>query len=225
MSRIVAFFDMDHTIIWENSGHSSVKLARQHGFVSARHLVKGFFKIILYRLTILDIETWYEQNIAMLKGLRPEDMERFAEQWFEELVRPKVYKQAYDLVRDHQDQGHQVVIISNAPDFFIAPVAKALQVQDIISTRLEILDGRFTGRIIKPLCYGKGKRDYAASWAAARGIDLSQAYFYTDSRFDLALLTVVGYPVATNPDIRLRRVARRNGWPIMVFDKVPAFVR
>lgn len=223
MSRIVAFFDMDHTIIWENSGHSSVKLARQHGFVSARHLVKGFFKIILYRLTILDIETWYEQNIAMIAGLTPTDMERFAAQWFDELARPTVYKQAYDLVRAHQDQGHQVVIISNAPDFFIAPVAKAMQVQDIIGTRLEIKDGKFTGKLVKPLCYGKGKRDYAVSWAVEQGIDLSQAYFYTDSRFDLALLSVVGHPVATNPDVRLRRLARRNGWPIMDFARVSAF--
>ena len=223
MSRVVAFFDMDHTIIWENSGHSSVKLARRHGFVSARHLIKGFLKIILYRLTILDIETWYEQNIAMIAGLTPADMERFAAQWFDELARPTVYKQAYDLVREHQDQGHQVVIISNAPAFMIAPVAKALQVEDIIGTRLEIKDGRFTGRLVKPLCYGKGKRDYAVSWAAERGVDLSRAYFYTDSRFDLALLRVVGHPVATNPDVRLRRLARRHGWTIMDFDRVPAF--
>jgi len=223
MSRIVAFFDMDHTIIWENSGHSSVKLARQLGLVSARHLVKGFFKIILYRLTILDIETWYEQNIALLTGLTPEDMGRFAAQWFDELARPTVYKQAHDLVRAHQDQGHQVVIISNAPEFMIAPVARALQVQDFIGTRLEIKDGTFTGKLVKPLCYGKGKRDYAVSWAAQQSIDLKTAYFYTDSRFDLALLRVVGHPVATNPDVRLRRLARRNGWPIMDFARVPAF--
>jgi putative phosphoserine phosphatase / 1-acylglycerol-3-phosphate O-acyltransferase len=223
MSRIVAFFDMDHTIIWENSGHSSVKLARQHGFVSARHLVKGLFKVILYRLAILDIDTWYEQNITMLAGLTPADMERFGDQWFDQFVRAKVYKQAYDLVRYHQEQGHQVVIISNAPAFCVAPVARALQVRDCISTRLEIKDGRFTGKLVKPLCYGKGKRDYAITWAAAQDIDLQQAYFYTDSRFDLALLHSVGHPIATNPDLRLRLAAKRNGWPIMDFAKVAAF--
>lgn len=223
MSQIVAFFDMDHTIIWENSGHSSVKLAREHGLVSVRHLVKGFFKVILYRLTILDIETWYEQNIAMLAGLTPADMEHFSDLWYEGHVRQKVYRQAAQLIRDHRDQGHRVVIISNAPAFFVAPVARALQVEDCISTRVEIKDGRFTGKIIKPLCYGKGKRDYAIAWAAEQGIDLNQAYFYTDSRFDLALLRIVGHPVATNPDLRLRLMAKRNGWPIMGFAKIPAF--
>lgn len=223
MSQIVAFFDMDHTIIWENSGQSSVKFARRHGFIGPGHLLKGAYKILLYRLTLLDIESWYEQNIARLAGLTPEDIRRFSDMWYDELVKPTVYKEAVDLVRDHQARGHRVVIISNAPEFFVAPVALALDVADVISTRVEVRDGRLTGKLIKPLCYGKGKRDYAIAWAAEQGVDLGQAWFYTDSRFDLAMLRVVGHPVVTNPDFRLRRAARRNNWPVMSFRKVPAF--
>lgn len=223
MSRIVAFFDMDNTIIWESSGQSSVRFARRHGLVSRGHLLRGIYKMLLYRLTLLDIEVWYEQSIARLAGLSLADMHRFCEQWYDELVRPTVYKQAVDLVRDHQARGHRVVIISNAPQFFVDPVARALGVEDIICTRVEIEEGRFTGRLIKPLCYGRGKRDYAIAWAAEQGVDLGQAWFYTDSRFDLAMMHIVGHPVATNPDFRLQCVARWNQWPVLNFQKIPAF--
>jgi phosphoserine phosphatase len=46
------------------------------------------------------------------------------------------------------------------------------------------------------------------------GSSLEHAVFYTDSITDLPLLEAVGRPVAVNPDPRLRRLARRRGWPI-----------
>jgi phosphoserine phosphatase len=76
MSAIAAFFDMDHTIIWENSGRSSARLAKQFNMMTHAQLIKGVFKIVLYRLALLDINKWYESNIAGLKGMPIEDMER-----------------------------------------------------------------------------------------------------------------------------------------------------
>jgi phosphoserine phosphatase len=34
---------------------------------------------------------------------------------------------------------------------------------------------------------------------------------------DLPLLTAAGAPVAVNPDRRLRREARSQGWPVLTF--------
>jgi hypothetical protein len=49
------------------------------------------------------------------------------------------------------------------------------------------------------------------------GLDLAQCYAYSDSASDLPMLRAVGHPVAVNPDKRLEREARRNGWPIVHF--------
>ncbi len=48
----------------------------------------------------------------------------------------------------------------------------------------------------------------------AQGFALEDATLYTDGITDLPLLMRVGRPVAVNPDLRLRRVARSRGWPI-----------
>jgi phosphoserine phosphatase len=75
-------------------------------------------------------------------------------------------------------------------------------------------EGCFTGRIVKPMCFGEGKAQRARDWAQSTGMELQRAYFYTDSITDAPLLRSVAHPIAVNPDPRLRRLARANSWPI-----------
>ena len=214
---------MDHTLIWVNSGHSSVVLAKRMGLVSFGQLITGIYKILLYRLALLNINEWYEANISTLKGLSIEDMDLFADLWFKTMVKNHLYKEGMELINEHRRKGHRLAIVSNAPEFFVRALARALDVPEIISTRLEIKEGLLTGKLVKPLCYGEGKLKYTLSWAEENDIDLGSSYFYTDSNFDLAVMSSVGHPVAVNPDFRLKRQAKLNGWPILNFKKISAF--
>ena len=74
---------------------------------------------------------------------------------------------------------------------------------------------RFTGRLEGPFCHGRGK--VARLWVELGTADLSGATAYSDSMSDLPLLTAAGAPVAVNPDRRLRREARTQGWPVLTF--------
>ena len=57
------------------------------------------------------------------------------------------------------------------------------------------------------------ERDLAL--AEREGVDLAASYFYTDSITDLPLLEAVGHPRVVCPDVPLRRLARRRGWPVV----------
>jgi phosphoserine phosphatase len=57
----------------------------------------------------------------------------------------------------------------------------------------------------------------ARLWVELGTADLSGATAYSDSVSDMPLLTAAGRPVAVNPDRRLRRQARSNGWPVLTF--------
>lgn len=223
MGKGAALFDMDHTITWENSGLSSVRFARQQGLVPAGHLITSIFKIILYRLSVLNIDDWYEKNMEILKGMTIQDMERFDRLWFDASMKRSIHKEALDLIQAHREEGLPVAIITNSPSFLVKPMADILEIPDIICTQVEIEDGMLTGRLVKPLCYGEGKKRYAREWADALGIDLSASFFYTDSFFDLPLLKAVGHPVVVNPDMRLKRAARASGWPVRTFRRESAF--
>lgn len=223
MSTAAALFDMDHTLIWVNSGHSSTVLARRMGLANFRDLLTGVYNILLYRLSLININDWYEANINQLKGVGVDEMNLFADLWFKTMVKSHFYKEAMELINEHRRKGHRLAIVSNGPEFLVRALAGAIDIPDCISTRVETEDGMLTGRLIKPLCYGEGKLGYTLSWAEANGVDLCESYFYTDSIFDLAMLQAVGHPVAVNPDYRLKKVAGRSGWSVLNFKKVSAF--
>ncbi len=221
MKKSAAFFDMDHTLIWENAGQSSARLSLNLGFIKRREVLKGGLFIALYRLGLLDITAWYEQSISSIAGASKADMLNFGKLWFEqEVCNKSLYREGVALIEDHRRRGHELVILSNSPDFFVESLATGLNIDHTVCTRLEMIDGHYSGKIIKPLCYGPGKREFAKRWADENNIDLGSSYFYTDSHFDLEALEIFGNPVATNPDFKLRKIARQRDWKILDFKKI-----
>ena len=120
-------------------------------------------------------------------------------------------------MREHQAQGHVVAIVSGATKFVVRPLAARLGIKHILYTRLEVEDGRFTGRVIEPICFEEGKIYWLQQLIDEQRIDLAKSWFYTDSITDLPLLDLVGHPVAMNPDPRLYREAARRRWPVRFF--------
>jgi HAD superfamily hydrolase (TIGR01490 family) len=119
------------------------------------------------------------------------------------------------LVRRHLSAGDYVVILSASPQQLVDAVASGLGVQRAVGTRAAVSEGRFTGSLEGPFCYGVGK---IARLAAELGSDaLNSAAAYADSASDIPLLESSHEPVAVNPDRRLLRVAKQKGWPILHF--------
>ena len=71
--------------------------------------------------------------------------------------------------------------------------------------------------IREPLAYGEGKLKVAELIAEREGASLKNSFFYTDNIDDLPLLEAVGHPHAVNPDKKLERIAKMQGWPILHF--------
>ena len=59
-------------------------------------------------------------------------------------------------------------------------------------------------------------------WADEHDVSLPDWYAYSDSYYDVPLLSAVGHPVAVNPDPRLMvRAALLRRWPIVNLDVPP----
>jgi phosphoserine phosphatase len=86
-----------------------------------------------------------------------------------------------------------------------------------IGTRSEIVNGRYTGEIIGPFCYGSGKVVAIMELARDLGYDLSQSYSYSDAASDLPMLESTKYSFAVNPDAELEKIARERSYPIVRF--------
>jgi HAD superfamily hydrolase (TIGR01490 family) len=120
------------------------------------------------------------------------------------------------LLQRHLDTGDFCIVLSASPHELVEAVTVGLGAHRAVGTRLEIVDGRLTGRLDGPFCYGAGKLE-ALEREVGR-IDLADAIAYADSESDLPLLEGCGTAVAVNPDKALHRAATAHGWPIVQLD-------
>ncbi len=215
--RIGAFFDLDKTLIAENSGSLWMKHRYRQGEIGNLELAKGVATYLQYKLGVLDIQSWTKSLMQEFRGQREADLEAQAANWFDQLVMPALYPEAAKLVRDHQEAGHVVAIVSGATKFVVRPLAERLGIAHMLYTRLEVEGGLFTGRVIEPICFEEGKIYWVQQLIEDEGIDLAKSFFYTDSITDRPLMDLVGHPVATNPDPMLYREATRRNWPVRFF--------
>jgi len=216
--RIGAFFDMDKTLIAENSGSLYMRARYQRGEIGGLDLLAGLGAYLQYKIGVLDIRNWTKRMMVQFRGQSEAELEREARAWFEELVAPTIYPRAAELVREHEAAGHVVAIVSGATKFVVRPLAERLRVPHYLYTRLEVEDGLFTGRVIEPICFEEGKIYWIQNFIEREGIDLAKSWFYSDSITDLPLLDLVGHPVAVNPDPLLYRTAVRRRWPVRFFE-------
>jgi putative phosphoserine phosphatase/1-acylglycerol-3-phosphate O-acyltransferase len=156
-------------------------------------------------------------NAQFMRGIDEETYIEVGEKLYQKEIARLIYPESRRLVEAHQAKGHTVAIISSATPYQVEPAARDLDIEHVLCTHLEVKNGRFSGAVERPTCFGQGKVDAAEQLASDRGADLDQSYFYSDSTDDQLLLERVGRPRALNPGRRLERLARSNRWPVAHF--------
>jgi HAD superfamily hydrolase (TIGR01490 family) len=209
-----AFFDMDHTVLRVNTGTLWMKFLRRRGEIGRLELARAMGWVLKYKLAILDMEALSRRLVAPLAGSLEEEMVEKCRRWYADEVVGTIAASARESIADHRARGDRVVLLTSATPYVAEPLAETLGLDAVLCSRLEVVGGLFTGRIVEPLCFGPGKVQLAQAWAVGQGTSLADCAFYTDSYHDLPMLERVGRPVAVNPDLRLARVARRRGWAI-----------
>ena len=215
--QVGAFFDFDGTLI---DGYSLSVFAR-HYLRSlqvapadlGRMLLTGLRGVTteedFERLTVLGMRVW--------AGRSEDELAELGERLFVQGISASLYPEAWRLVEAHRGAGHTVVLASSATRFQVEPAARAMGVEHILVSPVEIVNGIATGRPGGPLLWREGKARAVRAFAGEHGIDLAESYAYSNGHEDVAFLRTVGRARALNPDHELEAAARHYGWPVARF--------
>lgn len=214
-SRPAAFFDLDGTLITENSARLWMQRERRLGRISLRQVLEGTVYLIAYRFHALDMDRVTVKALETIRGESEENLAQWIRTWFHEEVVPFEAPGARAALEEHRRRGEPLVLITSASCYESQATIEHFGMDAFLATRYEVKDGTFTGDIVRPLCYGEGKVTLAERYAAEHDIDLDRSTFYSDSFTDLPLLQRVGTARVVNPDLRLHLTARRRGWPVL----------
>jgi len=138
-------------------------------------------------------------------------------------VMPRLFREGAECIATHRERGHRTVIATAAGEYMCEKVRVQLGADDKIAARAPVRDGYLTDELERPLPYGEGKAELARAYASARGVDLGDCWFYSDSVPDLPLLRAVGHPVAVNPQRGLKKIALTEGWPVLYWKERAGF--
>lgn len=220
----LALFDLDHTILPLDSDYEWGQFLVRVGAVDAEAFAKRNAEFFAqYQAGTLDPVEYLEFALGTLAQFSRKRLDAWHDQFMEEVIVPAIRPNAEALVKQHQDEGDLVAIITATNKFVTAPIAKAFGVANLIAAEPEVSDsGEITGRLIGIPTSGPGKVIHANEWLSAQGKSLTsfpRSYFYSDSQNDIPLLSAVTHPVATNPNALLKAHAQAQGWPILtLFD-------
>ncbi len=214
-----AFFDLDRTVIRRSSVLALAPSFRRYGVISRFDLARSAFWQVLFVLRGASAErvrSASEDGMKVLNGFSVDDMRRLVGDAMEPVLRPLVYDEPLRLLQTHRDRGERVYIVSATLQEIVEQIAEDLGFDGAIGSTCEIVDGVYTGRALHG-AHGEGKASAVRELAEREGFDLAASTAYSDSHTDVPFLEAVGHPVATNPDRKLRRIARERDWPVVDF--------
>lgn len=216
-----AFFDVDNTMLQGASIYWFARGLAARKYVSAGDLLRFAARQLRFRVVATEhrgqMDLARRSALAFVAGWRVADLERLAEEIYDELMAERIWSGSRALAQLHLDAGQRVWLVTAAPVEIGRVIARRLGLTGAIGTVAEVLNGAYTGELDGDLMHGPAKADAITKLAAAEGLDLARCAAYSDSINDLPMLSTVGHAVAVNPDSALRREARRRGWEVRDF--------
>ena len=218
-SKIIgAFFDFDGTLLSTVSGSLLIKYLWNAGELSVPYVIKMGIANVLLKLHLYSRDRLHKLVMQVYKGQPVNKFENLAEDFYLTELKPHFAGNIVDKLIGHQQQGHEVVIVSASFRYYLTYVVKGLGVDHLLCSDLEVgKDGLLTGITKGESVRGTQKAVAAAQLASQLGIDLAQSYAYGDHITDVSILQLVGHPVAVEPEPKLRKVADQNNWEILQF--------
>src|SRR5207247_4730585 len=94
----------------------------------------------------------------------------------------------------------QIILLSEATEEIVRPLAKELNVESWICNHLHYQDGKATGKLEEPVVGGYKLLKWIENFSEERGIRIQDSALYSSLGEDLLLMAKVGKPCAINPD-------------------------
>ncbi|REG81479.1 HAD family hydrolase [Marinomonas pollencensis] len=210
----LAIFDLDGTLLNGDSDYTWGQFLVEKGLVDTQAYAEAndrFFQ--QYQSGTLDIHEYLAFSLAPLAQFDNAELSSLHQAFMKEKVAPMMQSKATALLKHHKDQGHFLLMITATNQFVTGPIAEAMGMDHIIAPVPEVINDRYTGKIVGVPSFQEGKVTRLNDWLAETGHSMEGSYFYSDSRNDLPLLELVTHPVAVDADPTLTDIAKERGWP------------
>jgi HAD superfamily hydrolase (TIGR01490 family) len=208
-------FDLDHTLLKVNSSFSfGLYLYRQKFF--------PFWKLLLclgdyarHKWGMMSVQTLHAKSFAHL--FKERDLSVISphvDRFLTKNLQSMLYLPVVQRLKEAQNRGDVVLILSSSPDFLVSEIARRLNVKQWkATTYLTNSEGRLIE--VSHVMEGENKASYVKELANQMQLSFSDITVYSDSHLDLPVLKIAGKAIGVLPDNHLKRICLQEGWEIL----------
>lgn len=209
-----AVFDVDGTLL---PGTSMEKMFILHMQKLGVLPVRNIFLFLLYgslKRLHNDLAHSFKNNKYYLTALPVTAVWLAGRKFVHREVWPQISPVGIDRLNRYRKEGYRILILSGSPDFLTDTLARRLQADGVITTRLENKRGYFTGRMSGDHPYGENKTRLLKMHREEWNISFSESVVFANHHSDADHMRLFGTAVAVNPTSRLQKIAGEEGWTV-----------
>ena len=137
----------------------------------------------------LDFATSLQARVELLKGLETSTFPKILEQI-------DLTTRATAFIMELHRRGYKVGLVSGGFHELIDPIAQSLGIDLVQANRLELADGRLTGKVLGEIVTPKKKKETLLTWAREYHVEASQTIAIGDGANDLPMIEAAGIGIA-----------------------------
>ena len=212
----LVIFDLDNTILNGDSDYAMINYLVHTQALDERAGKQNQIFIEDYQRGELDFDAYTTFALSAYIGMTRTEINEYMRPFVTKVIEPMINTLALKIIHDHGDSGDTILLASATNELIVQPIAKRLDIQNVIGTQVKFINDKCTGEYIPPSALGEGKLQLVQQWMQKNNFDdFSGATFYSDSINDLPLLEAVDFPKAVNPDAMLEKISLERGWEII----------
>ena len=206
----VAVFDCDGTLWSGDSGADFFYWEVEHGLLPDPIVHWALPRYEDYKAGNVAEEVMCGEMVAINAGAREQSLEDTAEEFFAQIVQPRIFPEMLHLTRELQRRGCQLWAVSSTNIWAVRAGVKqfGIPAENVLAACVHVEDGCVTDRLIR-VPSGPAKAS-ALHEFLRRPLDIC----FGNSIHDLAMLQMAKKPLVVNPNRDLEEIAKSQGWTI-----------
>jgi len=214
-TRNVVFFDIDGTLIRGQTQKIFLQILRNEGIIPFFDNLAISLWFLGYKFRILrNTQKIREFAYRKLDNIDVEIIDKIIEDNFSQFS-DKFFSKSHDIIQRYKNQGDKIILVSASIEPIIIKICRSLNIDDYICTKLEVSNGKYTGKIIDKAIYGREKINQVKNFLSNSLEIFNQTICYNDHISDLYLMLFADIPICVNPDQKLKKIAKEKGWEII----------
>jgi HAD superfamily hydrolase (TIGR01490 family) len=189
----VAFFDFCETIVDFQTADAYVDFVRENHGTKRMRLLENIQRLLIKTYAIRIIQKIFRKSSVnkqikayQLKGLREVDLNMWANDYYQQRIRPHFIPVIIEKLKYLQSRGYKVGVVSGGYGIYLKYFASEFHLDFVLSSDLDFVNGICTGRWRGDDCLNQNKLAYIDRFFNG---EVPYSIAFSDSQTDVPLLS------------------------------------